>query len=52
MDVPVGDVIEEGIRECNKMSESLSHDYYVTNVKKPTPDEISKYIEEISHEEK
>jgi hypothetical protein len=52
MDVAVGEVIEEGISECNKMSEFLSPDYYVTNVKKPTPEEISKYLEEISHGEK
>ena len=52
MDVAVGEVIEEGISECNKMSEFLFPDYYVTNVKKPTHEEISKYLEEISHEEK
>lgn len=52
MDVAVGKVIEESIRECNKMSEFLCFDYYVTNVKKPTPEEISKYLEEISHEGK
>jgi hypothetical protein len=52
MDVAVGEVIEEGISECNKMSEFLFPDYYVTNVKKPTPGEISKYLEEISHREK
>ena len=52
MDVAVGEVIEEGISECNKMSEFLFPDYYVTNVKKPTPEEISKYLEEISHGEK
>jgi hypothetical protein len=52
MDVAVGEVIEEGIRECNKMSEFLFPDYYVTNIKKPTPDEISKYHEEISYRKK
>jgi len=52
MDVAVGEVIEEGISECNKTSEFLFPDYYVTNVKKPTPGEISKYLEEISHGEK
>jgi hypothetical protein len=52
MDVAVGEVIEEGISECDKMSEFLFPDYYVTNVKKPTHEEISKYLEEISHEEK
>jgi len=52
LDVAVGEVIEEGISECNKMSEFLFPDYYVTNVKKPTPKEISKYLEEISHREK
>ena len=48
MDVAVGEVIEEGISECNKMSEFLFPDYYVTNVKKPTREEISKYLEKIS----
>jgi len=52
MDVAVGEVIEESISECNKMSEFLFPDYYVTNVKKPTPEEISKYLEEIDHGEK
>ena len=52
LDVAVGEVIEEGISECNKMSEFLSLDYYVTNVKKPTQEEISKYLEEISRGEK
>ena len=47
MDVAVGDVIEEGISECNKMNEFLICHYYVTNVKKPTSEEISKYLEEI-----
>jgi hypothetical protein len=53
MDIAVGEVIEEAISECNKMSEFfLLPDYYVTNVKKPTYEEISKYLEEISHGEK
>ena len=52
MDVAVGEIIEEGISECNKVSEFLFPDYYVTNVKKPTHEEISKYLEEISHDEK
>jgi hypothetical protein len=52
MHVAVGEVIEEGISECNKMSEFLFPDYYVTNVKKPTPEEISKYLEEISYRKK
>jgi len=50
MDVAVGEVIEQGISECNKTGEFLFPDYYVTNVKKPTPEEISKYLEEIKHE--
>jgi hypothetical protein len=33
MDVAVGEVIEETISDCNKMSEFLFPDYYVTNVK-------------------
>ena len=52
MDVAVGEIIEEGISECNKMGEFLFLDYYVTNVRKPTYEEISDYLEEIKHEEK
>jgi len=52
MDVAVGEVIEGDISECNKMSEFLFSDYYVTNVKKPTPEEISMYLNEISYREK
>jgi hypothetical protein len=52
MDVAVGGVIEKGINECNKMNEFLFLDYYVTNVRKPTPEEISKYLKGISHGEK
>jgi len=52
MDVAVGEVIEESISECNKMSEFLFPDYYVTNVKKPTPKEILEYLQEIRHGKK
>jgi hypothetical protein len=52
IDVAVGELIEEAISECNKMSEFLSLHYYVTNVKKPTPEEISEYLEEIRDGEK
>lgn len=52
MDVAVGDFIEEGISECNKMGEFLFLHYYVTNVKKPANEEILKYLEEIRHGEK
>jgi hypothetical protein len=52
MDVAVAEVIEKGISECNKRSEFLFPDYYVTNVKKPTHEEISKYLEEITRGEK
>lgn len=52
MDVAVGDFIEEGISECNKMGEFLFFHYYVTNVKKPANEEILKYLEEIRHGEK
>jgi hypothetical protein len=52
MDVAVGEVIEQGMSECNKGSEFLFPDYYVTNVKKPTAEEISKYLEEIDRGEK
>jgi len=52
MDIAVGEIIEEGINECNKISEFLFLDYYVTNVGKPTYKEISNYLEEIIHREK
>ena len=48
MDVAVGEVIEEGVSECNMMREILFPDYYVTNVKKHIHEEISKYLKEIS----
>ncbi len=47
MDVAVGRVIEEGIRQCNKMGEVLLGDYYVTNTKRPTKGEISSYLRDI-----
>ncbi len=46
MDVAVGTVIDEGIIECNKKQEFLAPFYYVTNVKKPTNEEIMLYLEE------
>jgi hypothetical protein len=52
MDIAVGEIIEEGISECNNIGEFLSLGYYVTNVGKPTYEEISEYLEEIKHEEK
>jgi hypothetical protein len=52
MDAAVGDVIEEGISECNKMEEFLFFHYYITNVKKPTNEEILEYLQQIRHGEK
>ncbi len=52
MDAAVGDVIEEGISECNKMKEFLFFHYYVMNVKKPTNEEILEYLQQIRHGEK
>jgi hypothetical protein len=52
MEIAVGEVIEEGIRRCNRMGEILTVDYYVTNVKKPTKREISKYLRDIRQEGK
>ena len=49
MDIAVGEIIEEGISECNKISEFLFLDYYVTNVGRPTHKEILNYLEEIKH---
>lgn len=50
MDVAVGTVIEEGISECNKKEPFLYFSYYVTNVKKPTSEEILPYLEEVGKE--
>ena len=47
MDVAVGQVIEGGISRCNRTGQVLLKDYYVTNVKKPTKEEISKHIKDI-----
>jgi hypothetical protein len=47
MDFAAGEVIEEGIRECNKVDDFLYFHYYITNVRKPTNEEIFKYLEEI-----
>ena len=47
MEVAVGEVIEEGIRRCNKTGQVLLKDYYVTNVKKPSEVEISEYLGQI-----
>lgn len=52
MDVAVGEVIEEGIRRCNRVGEILFVDYFVTNVKKPTQREISRYLRDIRREGK
>ncbi len=52
MDVAVSGVIEEGIRRCNRLGEILFVHYYVTNVKKPTKREISKYLRDIRREGK
>ncbi len=52
MDVAAGEFIEEGIRECNEMDEFLYFDYYITNVKKPTKEEISKYLGVLGKREK
>jgi len=50
MDVAVGEVIEGGISRCNRMGEVLLVEYFVTNVKKPTEDEILKYLRDIRRE--
>ena len=52
MDVAVGVVIEKGIRECNKTNDFLKFHYYITNVKKPSNEEILKYLAEIKREKK
>jgi hypothetical protein len=52
MDVAVGEVIEEGIRQCNRTEEFLLSDYYVTNVNKPTEEEISRYLKDIRQHKK
>ncbi len=52
MDIAVGEAIEKGIDECNKIGEFLFLDYYVTNVRRPTQKEILDYLQEIKHREK
>lgn len=52
MDVAVGDVIEEGISECNRVADFLFIRYYVTNVKRPTWEEILEYLDFIRHGKK
>jgi hypothetical protein len=52
MHVAVGELIEEGIRRCNRKGAILFVDYYVTNVKKPTKGEISRYLRDIKREGK
>jgi hypothetical protein len=52
MDIAVGVVIEEGIRRCNRTEEFLLNEYYVTNVKKPTEEEISRYLKDIRQHKK
>ena len=47
MDFAAGEVIEEGIRECNKVDDFLYFHYYLTNVRKPSNEEVFKYLEEI-----
>ena len=46
MDVPVAEIIEGGINECNTFSDFLDLKCYVTNVKIPTETEILQYIRE------
>jgi len=48
LDVAVGNVIEHGLDECNKMDHFLSSTHYVTNVKKPSKQELLELIREIS----
>ena len=43
---------EEGMRRCNRTGQVLLKDYYVTNVKKPTKEEISEYIKDIRQKKK
>ncbi len=52
MDIAVGEIVEDGISECNKINEFLFLDYYVTNVGRPTHREILNYLEEIKRGEK
>ena len=51
MDVAVGNIIEEGIEECNKVGNFIYFHYYVTNVSKPTKEEIIEYLKELKKTE-
>lgn len=46
MDVAVGYLIEEGIRECNEKEGFVKPFFYVTNVAEPTKNEIEIYLKE------
>ena len=47
MNVAVADIIEGGINECNTFGDFLSEDYYVTNVRIPSTEDIQHYFSEL-----
>lgn len=47
MDVAVGTVIEESIHVANEKTTCLYDGYFVTNVKKPTEEEINRYLNDL-----
>jgi len=51
MDIAVGEIIEEGISECNKINKFLFPDYYVTNIRRPTHKEILDYLQKLENGE-
>jgi hypothetical protein len=50
MDIAVSEFIEEGIKDCNNKDDFVFFHYYVTNINKPTKEEILKYLYEIKYE--
>ena len=50
MDIAVSEFIEEGIKDCNNKDDFVFFHYYVTNINKPTKNEILKYLQEIKYE--
>jgi hypothetical protein len=51
LDVAAGEVIEGGIGECNTFGSFLDANYYVTNDRIPTEEEIPRYLREMGRGE-
>ena len=47
INVAIGDVIDSGINQCNKVNNFLRFHYYTTNIEKPSKNTITEYLKEI-----